>query len=623
MPCSFTYNLPSTTGGADHSTFRCEFPVGERDLLEFEGKKYCIAHLPIEASADFPPGNHRNLFTNSIQHALIRSTACGQANLTGVVFRLPFFAEKFDPSFIRPLPVPRLILTAAYFVQEVHFSRRWANELVLDKATFKEGLCFSNAIYDGLVTLRDIVINGETKIHDTQFLRGLCTERGEFVGAVTVTDSLLRGDLIFLRCKFASPVKLTNVRCESGADFEESAFDKKFKSENSYFSDQVIFRRIAVTEDFTCDNNRFMGGSDWEGARFEKNLLIRRDQLNQTQNFTGTSFQGNAIFSEVSSLSRLNLTNATIHGDLILERSNFASLLELSKTVVRGNISAHNVQFRCPLLVRNSKISGDVLFSSANFEYKLDFSGSEFNGNFSLSESRQNPEYRNTPSAIFDNVRFCASARFSNRHFTDVTSFRFAIFREAPDFHGCDLHQSTDFSGASFRDTSAAAESRYRTLRHLMAGLRSRKDEGLFFKLEQRSRRRNMRIRQEPITWFASIMYDWIAGYGESIFKPLLVTFLTIGVFFGIHWMIGAVHPEIIKEFGVTPGQMLSFTVEQVVRPFAIWAPRGEVPGREWLPSLLVAEPLWLRVSATLETLFGLGAFTLLLLALRRRFSMT
>jgi hypothetical protein len=67
--------------------------------------------------------------------------------------------------------------------------------------------------------------------------------------------------------------------------------------------------------------------------------------------------------------------------------------------------------------------------------------------------------------------------------------FRGAYFESAPEFHGCTLHQDTLFpKEANFRDRSGAkAALAYRTLKHAIASVHARGEEGKFYALEQKS----------------------------------------------------------------------------------------------------------------------------------------
>ena len=95
----------------------------------------------------------------------------------------------------------------------------------------------------------------------------------------------------------------------------------------------------------------------------------------------------------------------------------------------------------------------------------------------------------------FSGATFGKAIDFNNRRFTDTTRFRGTIFERAPKFHNAVLHQDTDFEGAKFRDVrSPDAERNYRTLKLAMETLRSRREEAMFFALEQRS------LRHQPAT---------------------------------------------------------------------------------------------------------------------------
>jgi len=624
MPCSFVPDLPSSIDDRDLIRDRCQFSTPDSNLVDFEGNKYCIAHLPLRASSEFPAGSFDDLFRQYIRNETTSSRGRKWANLAGVVFRLPIFYERFDPSnFGLKLP-PNLLLTGAHFTHAVAFSQTQYQELVLDNAQFESTLTFSEHVsFSGPVTIQNATFKDHVGILKARFDKGLNLRHARFKGNVKIEDCEFGGDFSASECDFASASTFSSLTCKGPVTLDGAHFHGPLTIHGVQFVQSASFQRVTADGNISIDNSKWSSDVTWRGAKFNAQFVMKQANCEGTQDFSNVTFSSRGKFSAVNFQFMVTLSRSRASDGLLFEDSQLRAGIDLSESDLAGEINFSGGFLKGRGDFRKSHFRKNVSFAEIELSGQMDFSECTFDADISFYTSSQKPELRNVPSIKFELARFLGTPKFTNRLFTDTTSFRFAVFNNAPDFHGCTLHQSTDFYRAQFRDSSGLAESRYRTLRHLSEELRSRRDESLFFKLEQRARRRNMSVLRDPMGWVASCLYDICASYGESILKPLLWLFVTFGMFSYVHYLIIIGYPEIIEHFRVTPGQVVGFTVEQVVRPFSIWAPRGEGPGREWLPSLLAAEPILLRVTATLETLFGLGFFTLFLLALRRRFSMS
>lgn len=207
---------------------------------------------------------------------------------------------------------------------------------------------------------------------------------------------------------------------------------------------------------------------------------------------------------------------------------------------------------------------------------------------------------------------FRDSLTFNNRVFSVETDFSESVFHRAPRFHNCELHQDTDFRATTFLDTRSVYAARaYRTLKLAMGEQRARNEEGLFYALEQRSLRSQSGTPMS--TKIVSLLYETAADYGRSFLRPLMWLGIATGVFLLIYLWIGSMWGIDLHAHG---SQVLVFTIEQIVRPFYIWT----VTGADTAKDVFGRVPLFLRFLATLESVLGLSAVALFLLALRWQF---
>ena len=217
----------------------------------------------------------------------------------------------------------------------------------------------------------------------------------------------------------------------------------------------------------------------------------------------------------------------------------------------------------------------------------------------------------------FTNAAFGRDVSFENRQFLKSASFEGCIFTKAPVFHGCALHEGTTFpSREKFKDvTSTHAAKAYRTLKLAMEQVRARREEGMFYALEQYSRR--CQPDTPPSEKLVSHLYGWTADYGEKFLRPLGwlagTTLVSFSIYTGIVYFPTGALSHLRECF--------EFTIEQLVRPFSVWLPSGGTVLKEPFganPDLM----LILQFFATLQTLVSLSLITLFILALRRRFKL-
>ena len=161
-----------------------------------------------------------------------------------------------------------------------------------------------------------------------------------------------------------------------------------------------------------------------------------------------------------------------------------------------------------------------------------------------------------------------------------------------------------------------------------MEDRRDRLQEGRFFAYEKRCEREDLRTAwlERKLSYF----YDWTSEYGQSILRPILsLTIFTIGILLLyitlVEFFISDVYREALKtdQWGFI-WTMLRFTLEQIHRPFQIWAP-GYVSslsngGEIVLSELMNALDIAIRLVSTIQAVVTLGLVTETLLAVRWRF---
>jgi len=271
----------------------------------------------------------------------------------------------------------------------------------------------------------------------------------------------------------------------------------------------------------------------------------------------------------------------------------------------------------------NAKFYGDTFFKEANFSGGVSFNGAKFFklADFSITAS-QDPlrDWGTFNEIVFGTASF-GKSDFQNRRFTLKTDFSKCIFEKAPLFHGCKFHQYMIFPPQkSFKDTkSEYAAGAYRTLSIAMAGLKARKYEAIFYALEQKSLRSQLKFLKNPMEKSFSCIYWWTTDYGQSIGRAFLAFLVTVVSFSILYALIASPFPSI---HSTIDWRMLSnageFTMQQIVKPFEVWMRSGNDCGKMFSSF----EGRWwiVRLIATFQSVLSLALITMFVFVVRWRF---
>ena len=445
-------------------------------------------------------------------------------------------------------------------------------------------------------------------------------------------------------CRFHLP-----MHDAAGNDSHKAGWDD---SEIDQFN-QTVFNIIDAAIDAGDEGDR---RADLTGVVFPDRIDFKRyDKEHPFPHilFRHTTFSGFAVFEKTTFSSDADFAKAAFSNFADFEEATFLEYADFNKVAFSKAAFFHKAvfleyvdftaaTFSVEAVFRETSFSTFAFFNDTTFSEDADFSGAaetpggggrrydirlkgasdgdaawKAEGEAVLPTTPSRSTFRRVD---FSGATFGGAADFNNRRFTDTTSFRGAIFERAPKFHNAVLHQDTDFEEANFRDfRSINAERNYRTLKLAMETVRSRREEAMFFALEQRSLR-NQPTTPRTVRW-ASAFYDWAAEYGLSFVRPLwrmvqlfAVSWLSFWTLFG--FFSAGQGPPLGRG-----ADIFLFGLQQVFRPFEVWSWRYEIA--EPFKTLGIDElPLLIKAVATAETLVTYGLFTLFLLALRKRFRM-
>lgn len=434
-----------------------------------------------------------------------------------------------------------------------------------------------------------------------------------------------------LWCKFHLPMS-----SRDGSPSQKSGWDANTISQ---FNDSIFARvRESIDQKQVIDLQGVVFPSDISfvsgiaGNFPEAGIFLAESEFHGAIDFSGKHFGGIADFLDVkfkraayfghSHFDAACFFNRCEFGEItIFSNCRFEKLVKFSSAVFDHAIFNRAI-FAFGASFENANFHERAEFSESTFRFYLHFEGARFRDvffNTSISESnpeksgRKKPrDFDALPRTYFQDVMFGGVADFSGRIFSTQTTFARTTFDIAPNFHGCKFHPDIDFDGAYFRDTDSVGAARaYRTLKLAMEEHRSRDDEGRFYALEMKSRRK---LKDTPISVkIFSWLYEISSDYGRSFLLPVLCLFGSAIVFSLLYLAIDNPNPIEWKDVA----NVARFTLRQIVRPFADLAYTG-VFGQ----NTRVTVPLGLALLAALQSVISVGFVAITLVALRRRFRM-
>ncbi len=344
----------------------------------------------------------------------------------------------------------------------------------------------------------------------------------------------------------------------------------------------------------------FGGSVNFRHTKFLLNIDFSEATFIQTAYFDDIEAHGLFVARNVEFVSDAYFQRAEFHENALFSRSNFQNAAYFS-----------GAQFSKMANFTRSNFSGSAWFDHARFYGNSGFSGNLLDANNrglsnvpadQLTEQAQAAAFGHV---WFRNAKFYQDIDFSNRSFSGYTDFNSTTYQVAPNFHGSLMNQDTSFLDSKFFDRSGERAARsYRTLKLAMEGHRAWDEAGRFFAYELESRRR---VRSMPrIIKLFSVLYELGSNYGLSPGRPIGCLLLFALLFSGVYENSGL--PKIVNF-----DHALAFSIEQYVRPFAVWTSSykdGDLISSIW------------KFIASLQSLLGIGLATLFILALRRRFRM-
>jgi len=355
---------------------------------------------------------------------------------------------------------------------------------------------------------------------------------------------------------------------------------------------------------------------------FKVGAVFAESYFNDGLHFEGVAFNSGAWFDEAK-IRNAVFNRCQFRGEAFWFNDTETEAAQFEECIFNPRSKFHNMQCSQWVSFRNSIFNNSVDFKGCIINGKSLFSGCEFHGyaNFKKVKFIGDCDFSAIPEVAsdsakkmvfnkidFDGAVFNGKVKFTSRHFRTSTSFKDVIFNIAPEFFGCEIHQDTVFTAKGFLDTNSEHSiAAYSALKMAMAKNNSRRDEGLFYALEQKSLANKLPLTNS-IKWMA-ILYGLVSDYGRSISRPFWCYLISVGIFFAIYLLFFSP----LNLYRDNYLDIISFTIEQSVRPLSVWTIQEPITWN-------VRSLLCIKLVASLQSLTSLALLALLLLAIRWNF---
>jgi len=289
--------------------FPCQFPA-ETDFFDFDGKKWCRFHLPLQDAAgnksdkgrgengwEEVQGGQWQAFTQEVIGRFISTSLSQNAEIDfrGIAFPgIKLFSDRQCHVNTRLVN-----FSNATFGDGIDFYRTvfHGSEVNFKGTIFYGSARFDSAQFSNPVNFSSAAFNGEANFGHIIFPQGAYFTSASFDGEVNFTHSYFKSDSDFKYVKFNSKANFNNAVFLKQAEFEKSVFKKQARFENIIFKEKTDFSEVKFGQ----------------AANFSIQSLEPTDLALQEISFSKAIFSGPALFRNRDFTTNANFNGAVFH----------------------------------------------------------------------------------------------------------------------------------------------------------------------------------------------------------------------------------------------------------------------------------------------------------------------
>src|SRR2546421_611748 len=239
----YPYNRPRFSGFPNG----CQFHISENELIEIDGKKWCIFHLPEKYKRNWKASHVRN-FNNYIFVQLDVAQYRGQlADLSGVIFpgKIKFGSRKKKETIL-----PGALFIGCVFMDDADFDNViFEDEVMFSDSYFHEqallwNVCYKSEAHFNNANLGPNVHLGSSVFNNHAYFQGV-----EFPGMCWCSEVVFKGRAWFQQAILGWGANFKDCVFHGEADFSAQLVAANEKSHS--------FQRISFTGSHFCNRADF------------------------------------------------------------------------------------------------------------------------------------------------------------------------------------------------------------------------------------------------------------------------------------------------------------------------------------------------------------------------------
>jgi len=371
MPCAFQCERPGILGARETG---CQFDFRDEELHTFDGKSWCLFHLPMkdinDVYSDKNDWTTDNTFFNRMIESASRVARDGRLDLSGVVF--PSDVNVSDKQ------LSSLVFFNCVFYGSVKFNNTRFMDLIFKECRFKKFVHFTNVIIE----------------KDCLFSR-----------------SNISSGIILDNCDIGLESDFSHITSDGWTYFVNVRFEKKSNFSHSKLR-KAIFQKSEFKAIVRFNETKFVDGADFSHVKFFHEARFRKSEFSGDTHFNEASFGQSAWFDRCQFFEDVNFIGGgqkTVAGPL--NNNTFGYLTFENARFFKG-VTFDNRTFQFSTNFKNCVFSIAPNFHNCVLHQNTDF-GSLSDRQFPDTRSEHAPRAYRTLKLSMENVRaWQEAARF-------------------------------------------------------------------------------------------------------------------------------------------------------------------------------------------------------------------
>ncbi len=279
----------------------CQFLVHDRNLIAFQGKKYCEFHLPLNDS----DGNH------SVKKEW------KEEEIESFNERILSFIQEWEEEN-QPANLEGVV-----FPGDIGFSK-----MRLLRADFRK------AYFNGVADFQETVFEGFAIFKGSYFLDFADFQEAYFEGSADFNSANFGAIASFLDTRFEGLADFQNTNFLEFVDFRKVQFSDQTNFENSYFSDEVFFL-----------NCFFYKSAKFKGTVFGKSIVFRSVHFISDVDFSTFEGSTDKNTANPSAFSYVTFEKTTFKGQVSFVNRSFLTTTTFEQCVFEKAPEFHGCFF--------------------------------------------------------------------------------------------------------------------------------------------------------------------------------------------------------------------------------------------------------------------------------------